>query len=123
MLSAALDEALPEGALVAKYRLTVRSTDEAVKVFSNLLQVRADFQLVDVTLCECSRLVAAQCVERAVAVEKVCYKSFLAQRLNERNEQANQASLRYHHRARASLQHSASVLINRMQYRCVQCVP
>ena len=71
MLTAALEEALPVGALAAKYRVPARSGDEAAAAYANLLQMRADFQLVDVTLRECTRLVAAECAERAAAVEAV----------------------------------------------------
>ena len=71
VLCATLNESLPEGVLAAKYRLAVRSTDDATRLYDNLLLIRGDFQLVDVTLRECSRLAAAQCVERAAAIETV----------------------------------------------------
>ena len=71
MLTAALVEALPAGALAAKYRAPARNGDEAAAAYANLLQMRADFQLVDVTLRECTRLVAAECAERAAAIEAV----------------------------------------------------
>lgn len=71
MLCATLNESLPQGVVAAKYRLAVQSTDDAARLYDNLLHIRADFQLIDVTARECSRLVAAHCVERAAAIEMV----------------------------------------------------
>lgn len=71
MLSSALENALPEGALVAKYHAPARNATEATQAYSSLLHIRADFQLVDATLREATRLVAGQCVDRAAAIEKV----------------------------------------------------
>lgn len=69
MLCATLNESLPQGVVAAKYRLAVQSTDDAARLYDNLLHIRADFQLIDVTARECSRLVAAHCAERAAAIE------------------------------------------------------
>jgi peptide methionine sulfoxide reductase MsrB len=68
-LSAALAEALPEGAVAAKYRVPARSTGEAAKAYSNFLGIKGDFRPVDAALRECARLAAAQCSERAAAIE------------------------------------------------------
>lgn len=71
MLASALDDVLPEGAMTAKYRLAVRSADEAMALYENMLGMRRDFELVDVALRECSRQNAAQCVQRAQVLENV----------------------------------------------------
>lgn len=71
MLSEALTETLPDGAIIAKYRRAVNCTQDAVDAYTNVLNIRGDFQLLDVALCECSRLVAGRCVEQARVVEQV----------------------------------------------------
>lgn len=71
VLADALTEALPDGALLSKYRRAVRSTQDAVDAYTNLLNIRSDFQLVDISLCECSRLVAGRCIEQARVIEMV----------------------------------------------------
>jgi len=71
MLGAALGELLPEGAVTAKYRVAVADASEAQALYANSLDLRSDFELVDVTLRECARQVAGQCVERAQVIETV----------------------------------------------------
>jgi hypothetical protein len=71
MLSTTLDESLPEGAVMAKYRLAVRTTQDASHLYTNFLQIRGDFAFLDVILRECSRLVSSHCSEQAAAIEGV----------------------------------------------------
>eukprot|EP00892_Ulva_mutabilis_P004750 jgi/Ulvmu1/2647/UM014_0099.1 len=66
-----LDKVLPAGALAAKYRLAVSSTQETVDLYLHVLKVRDDFKVVDTSLRECARIVAANCLDRAQAINKV----------------------------------------------------
>jgi hypothetical protein len=71
MLSTALEESLPDGVLNSKYRLAVRTTQEAAQLYTNLLHIRGDFACLDVILRECARLVSSHCSEQAAAIEGV----------------------------------------------------
>lgn len=68
-----LDKVLPEGSLTAKYRLAAGSAEEAVQLYNHALNVRVDFKVLDVSLRECARIIAANCLHRAQAVDKVCH--------------------------------------------------
>jgi hypothetical protein len=71
MLAKALDEMLPEGAVVAKYRLAVHKPEQASELYNNMLRVKKDFEVVDTTSRECARMVAARCLQQAHVIEKV----------------------------------------------------
>jgi hypothetical protein len=71
MLFHNLDQTLPDGAIGAKYRLAAGDAEEAQRLYSNILKIRHDFAVVDVTQRECARLFAVECLERAHVLEKV----------------------------------------------------
>lgn len=68
-----LDKVLPAGALTSKYRVAAGTAEEAMKLYHHVLNVRADFKVVDVSLRECARIIAANCLDRAQAIDKVCH--------------------------------------------------
>ena len=70
-LAQSLEQALPVGAIAAKYKAVALGTGEAAKLYPKLLHIRSDFQVVDVTLRESARLVAANCSQQANVLEKV----------------------------------------------------
>lgn len=72
LVSSHLDKVLPEGALAAKYRLAAGSADEVIQLYNHVRNVRGDFKVVDVSLRECARIVSANCLDRARAIDKVC---------------------------------------------------
>lgn len=71
LVSSHLDKVLPEGALAAKYRLEAGSADRAIQLYKHVLNVRSDFKVLDISLRECARIVAANCLHRAQAINKV----------------------------------------------------
>lgn len=74
LVSSHLDKVLPEGAVAAKYRLAAGTADEVIQLYKHVLNVRSDFKVVDVSLRECARIVSANCLDRAQAIDKVSHR-------------------------------------------------
>lgn len=66
-----LDEVLPEGAISSKYRRAVSNSNDALQLYSDVLKIKQDYKVVDATLRETGRHLAAECLERAHVTEKV----------------------------------------------------
>lgn len=71
-LTQALQEALPAGAVKAKYKLSATTVDEAASAFANLMNVRNDFHLIDLAVTEAASLIGAECLERSEVLHEVC---------------------------------------------------
>lgn len=66
-----LEEVLPDGAISSKYRRAVGTSGDALQLYSDVLKLRQDYEIVDSTLRESGRHLAAECTERAQVTEQV----------------------------------------------------
>lgn len=71
LLSKHLDDVLPEGTIASKYCRGVKNAADALQLYSDLMRIRKDYEVVDATLRESGRHLAAECLERAQVTEKV----------------------------------------------------
>jgi hypothetical protein len=66
-----LDDVLPDGTIASKYLRAVSSAADALQLYSDVMKIKQDYEVVDSTLRECGRHLASECLERAHVTEKV----------------------------------------------------